>query len=90
MNTAKKNPCFTCADGDCADCLNSPENSVPVRLHTPKGAARAMLAGRILHGEGGLTFFWGEDGNGAPGFWFRDKEGGQFPVRDFSGLWEEL
>jgi hypothetical protein len=89
MSKNKKSPCFTCADGDCTDCVSSPENSVPVKLYTPKGAARAMLAGKVLQGEGGFTFFWGKDGNGALGFWFRDKEGGQFPVRDFSGLYSE-
>jgi hypothetical protein len=83
----RKNPCHTCPGGvDCADCISSPENSVPVKLYTPKGAARAMLVGKILKGEGGRVCYFDEDG-----FFFDVSGEGDHrkPLSDFSGLWEE-
>ncbi|MDR1389190.1 MAG: hypothetical protein LBJ31_04365 [Treponema sp.] len=37
---------MVCAGGqDCADC---PHSGTPVKLFTPKGAARAMMTGKVL------------------------------------------
>jgi hypothetical protein len=82
---SKNNPCFTCGGGiDCAACLNSPLNSAPVKLYTPKGAARAMLAGKVLNGEGGRTCYFDKDG-----FFFNIPNRFRIPLTGFSGLWEE-
>jgi hypothetical protein len=48
-----------------------------------------MLAGKVLKDERGWLFFWEERGSAGVGFWFKDNEGGIFPSRDFSGLYEE-
>jgi hypothetical protein len=84
-----KNPCSTCAEGGiaCDDCLNSPQNSTPVKLYTPKGAARAMLVGKVLKSEDGCIVFWDKDKNG---FHTKDNDGKTRFIYDFSGLWEEL
>jgi hypothetical protein len=84
MGRSGKNPCFTCRDVDCASCVTGPENSVPVKLYTPKGAARAMLAGKILKGEGGITGArWDKTA------FVYQKNGGYFFMTDFSGLYSE-
>jgi hypothetical protein len=84
----RNNPCHTCAGGiDCEECINDPRNSTPVKLYTPKGAARAMLVGKILKGDVGLTYSWD---NGSNTFKCKHREGKQsYPVCSFSGLWEE-
>jgi hypothetical protein len=73
---------------DCADCPHSPQNSIPVKLYTPKKAARAMMVGKVLHGEGGRTFYFDEDGfyYNARGIVFEQR----VPAGDLSGLWENL
>jgi hypothetical protein len=94
----RNNPCHTCAGGTpCEECLNDPRNSTPVKLYTPKGAARAMLAGKTLKDSRGNKHFWYqaiEPGTRYPsigGFAFKRTEGGKwFPVEDFGGLYEEL
>jgi hypothetical protein len=58
---------------DCATCINSPENSTPVKLYTPKGAARAMLAGKVLKGRFGMDHFWGKNEWGEIGFFCRNN-----------------
>ena len=80
-------PCQTCKSGDCENCLNSPENSIPVKLYTPKGAARAMLAGKVLKDEEGKHYRW--DSNSFVGFIPGEKDS-WFSVDCFSGLYEEL
>jgi hypothetical protein len=86
----KVSPCFSCNEGDfaCGDCLKSTENSTPVKIYTPKGAARAMLAGKTLKGKWGLEHFWGENECGETGFFRRHSDGSIGMVLDFSGLWE--
>jgi hypothetical protein len=79
----RNNPCFTCRDIDCDVCPI--QNSTPVKLHTPKGAVRAMLVGKVLCGEGGRAFYFDKDG-----FFFDGREENREPVTNFSGLWEEL
>jgi hypothetical protein len=75
---------MTCADycdGSCPLYL-----AIPVKLHTPKGAARAMLAGKVLKGENERVCYFEKDRfcfDKPPAFY---KE----PLTDFSGLWEEL
>jgi hypothetical protein len=89
---SRKNPCSICDKGGiaCDDCLNSPQNSTPVRLYTPKGAIRAMLTGKVLKGRWRLEHFFGTNELGEIGF-FRKKDNGELlHVLDFSGLWEEL
>jgi hypothetical protein len=54
-------------------------------LHTPKGAARAMLVGKVLKGEGDRTCYFDEDG-----FFFDILYAKRIPLADLSGLWEEL
>jgi hypothetical protein len=87
----RNNPCHTCAGGiDCEECINDPRNSTPVKLYTPKSAARALLAGKVLKSVQGWEFFWEDHGSDGIGFWFRDEDGCVFPVRDFSELYEEV
>lgn len=83
-------PCFACDQGGlaCDDCLNSPHNSVPVKLLTPKGAARAMLVGKVLKGEGGREFYFGKYGD-ETAFWIREKSGFIHLAGDLANLWEE-
>jgi hypothetical protein len=75
---------MTCTDycnGSCPLYL-----AIPVKLHTPKGAARAMLVGKALKGENERVCYFDTDGfffNRPPAF-FRE------PLTNFSGLWEEL
>jgi hypothetical protein len=93
MMPQKRNesPCFTCAGGpDCDDCLQNPKNSVPVKLYTPKGAARAMLVGKVLKGKRGWDHFWGKNDQGEVGFFRKKDNGNWLHVVDFSGLYEEL
>jgi hypothetical protein len=62
-----------------------------VKLYTPKGAARAMLVGKVLK-KSHRECFWGAGGEEqAIGFWTRYEDGAVFPVRDdFPGLYEEI
>jgi hypothetical protein len=86
----RKKPCHTCRGGsDCADCLHDLKNSVPVKIYTPKGAARAMMGGKTLKKKDYATCFWGEH-EGEIGFWNRYDDGAVFPLRGFGGLYEEL
>jgi hypothetical protein len=88
LKAARRNPCFTCASPDCETCINSPENSVPIRLYTPKGAARAMLVGMILRDIKGNTYFWDSENSC---FRCNPKNGGQTTaIFDFSGLYVEI
>jgi hypothetical protein len=48
-----------------------------------------MLAGRTLKDERGWIFFWKDRGSNKVGFWLRDDKDNVYPVRDFSGLYEE-
>lgn len=88
------NPCMTCrGPGDCEDCLNDPRNSTPVKLYTPEGAARAMLAGKLLKNKDGWFCFWAgieKDGKMEFGFWTASKQEHLYRLQDFSGLFEEL
>jgi hypothetical protein len=87
----RENPCHTCQDGpDCTGCLNNPENAVPVKIYTPKGAARAMLVGKVLKKKDYAECYWGKFGDMGIGFWCRYDDGATFPLRDFEGLYEEL
>jgi len=87
----KKNPCADCASGDCAACITNPENSVHVKLYTPKGAARAMLVGKKLQGEKGRVYWFGEiPEEKVITFWCREKNGEVHNLVDFRGLWEEF
>jgi hypothetical protein len=62
------------------------QSNAPVKFYTPKGAARAMMAGKVLHGPGGCTFYFDEDG-----FFYNDKQGGfRLAAIRLAGLWEEL
>jgi hypothetical protein len=88
-----RNPCFTCAEGGmaCDGCLDSPQNSTPVKIYTPKRAARAMLAGKVLKGKWGLDHFWGKNKQGEIGFFRQSRiDDDLYTIYDFSGLWEEL
>jgi hypothetical protein len=80
---ARQSPCALCAeycDGTCPL-----YGATPAKLHTPKGAARAMLVGRVLKGEGDRTCYFDKDG------FFYDALGlFRIPLADFSCLWEEL
>jgi hypothetical protein len=67
--------------------LHSPENSIPVRLYTPKGAVRALLAGKVLQDEEGKRYRW--DTNSFIGFTSNDEKS-IFSAEYFSGLYEEL
>jgi hypothetical protein len=58
-----------------------------VKLYTPKGAARAMLVGKVLKGEGGKEKARWEKSRSA---FVYEKDGGDFFLTDFSGLYEEL
>jgi hypothetical protein len=69
--------------------MSNPENSGPVKLYTPKGAARAMLAGKTLKGRGGYEYFWGKNGVGETGFFRGTSDGILLHVFDFSDLWGE-
>jgi hypothetical protein len=89
----RKNPCSTCGEGGmaCEGCVNNPQNSTPVKLYTPKGAGRAMLAGRVLKGKRDMVYFWGKNKQGETGFFRQSKiDDGLYTIYDFSGLWEEL
>jgi hypothetical protein len=78
--------CAELCDGSC-----TLYNTVQVKLYTPKSAVRAMLAGRILHGEGGVTCWWGSAAPGtSPCFWKKYPNGDFQTLNDFSGLWEEF
>ena len=72
---ARQSPCMSCPL----------YRSTPVKLHTQKGAIRAMLAGRVLKREGNRTCYFDKDG-----FFFTVSGGFRTPPIDFSGLWEEL
>jgi hypothetical protein len=91
MAKKTKNLCTICPGGiDCDECLESPKNSTPVKLYTPKGAARAMLAGKTLKGVYGMEYFWGSNDNGEINFYRKNGPGKLYSVLDFSGLWEAL
>jgi hypothetical protein len=86
----KNNPCADCADvPDCAGCLNNQQNAIPVKLYTPKGAVRAMLAGKVLK-RGEREHFWKYQGDAGVGFWIHYPDGDTLPLREFSDLYEEL
>jgi hypothetical protein len=70
--------------------LQNPKNSVPVKLYTPKGAARAMLVGTVLKGRWGGEHFWGKNELDEVGFFRKDDDGTSLHVLDFSGLYEEI
>jgi hypothetical protein len=70
----------------CADCANNPENGAPAKLCTPKGAVRAMLAGRVLMDKRGLSCFWDNYSNA---FFYKDENGAVRVLDDFSGLYAE-
>ncbi|GHU66587.1 hypothetical protein FACS189447_07770 [Spirochaetia bacterium] len=89
-NGGRGGPCATCRTGDCESCLDSPGNSTPIRLFTPKGAARAMLTGTVLRDERGCACFWEDRGSDGVGFWFIDTKGAVFRLADFSGLYMDL
>jgi hypothetical protein len=74
----------------CDSCQTNPENSTPVKIYTPKGAARAMLTGKILKSVQGWEFFWQDRGSDGTGFWFKDDEGEIFPARDFCDLYSDI
>ena len=82
----RNSPCAVCVDGDCEACLHSPQNSIPIKLYTPKGAARVMLAGKILKGEKGMmNVRWDKNRS----TFVYQKDGGDFFLTDFSGLYSE-
>jgi hypothetical protein len=87
----RNNPCSICTGGiPCEDCLRDPQNSTPVKLYTPKGAARAMMAGKVLKGRWGAQYFWENQGEDGAGFRKRHDTGTVLPAFDLSGLYEEL
>jgi hypothetical protein len=87
----KRNPCRSCDKGGtaCGDCFYNTQNGAPRKLYTPKGAARAMLAGKVLKGQGDREFFFGKYGE-ETSFWCREKSGFTHLAGDFAYLWEEL
>lgn len=80
---AKESPCMSCREYCDETCPFY--GAIPVKLHTPKGAARAMLVGKVLKGEGDRTCYFDEDG-----FFFDILYAKRIPLADLSGLWEEL
>jgi hypothetical protein len=94
----RQKSCETCKAGDCSDCPSSPENSIPVKPYTPKGAARAMLAGKELKNTEGYVCFWDSGKNAfIAERVIKTNEGMEKPLRmesftigSFSGLYEEL
>jgi hypothetical protein len=80
-----KKKCVICRSG--ASCLQSIENSSRVRLYTPAGAIRAMLAGKILKDEEGKRYRW--DSDAFIGF-IPNKKDNWFIADYFRGLYEEL
>ena len=85
---AKKNPCAACVESgaDCRACPHNPKNSIPITLYAPKGAARVMLAGKILKGEKGMmNVRWDKNLS----TFVYQKDGGDFFLTDFSGLYSE-
>jgi hypothetical protein len=88
----RKNPCSICDKGGmaCDDCFHNPQNATPIKLYTPKGAARAMLAGKVLKDKHRVECFWGENKEGEVGFFKRGYEDRLYALYDFSGLWGEL
>jgi hypothetical protein len=57
-----------------------------VKLYTPKGAARAMLGGRVLKGEHGIEKARWDKHRSA---FVYERDGADFLLTDFSGLYEE-
>ncbi|MCL2139783.1 MAG: hypothetical protein FWH41_09695 [Treponema sp.] len=72
---------------DCSWCLDNPENAVPVKLYSPKGAVRAMLAGKFLKDMEGSRCFWDCEFSQ---FRYRDKHNEAGILTEFSGLYEEM
>jgi hypothetical protein len=67
----------------------SPENSTPEKkVYTPKGAIRAMLAGKILKNREGWDCFWDKHFN----MFFAKEPGGtkRYSIGNFIGLYEVL
>jgi Fe-S oxidoreductase len=85
---AKKNPCMSCADYCDETCPLY--GATPVKLYTPKGAARAMLAGKVLKGKWGWEYFWGGNEMGEVSFFCKANDGDLLHAVNFSGLYEEL
>jgi hypothetical protein len=87
-----RDSCADCGEGGCDTCPMSPANSTPIKLYEPEEAMVAMMAGRILKGSGGETFYYDKHLGKfqSPGFYHNDKDGVLIgPVRDFSGLYLE-
>ena len=74
------------------------KDSTPVKLYTPKGAIRAMLAGKVLEDAEGNLYNWDKEANNFVYFKTKDilelPEGENrcisYPVRKFTGLYDEL
>jgi hypothetical protein len=89
MARKTKGTCASCGEcgAACDDCVNAPQNSKPVKLYTPKGAARAMLLGKVLKGENEKEKVRWDKSRSA---FVYEIAGDDFFLSDFSGLWEEL